>query len=78
MDGENHFAAWPTALYGLVLLMAGVGLRDPAAVDHRLAGSRFALAFGPRWVSLGLYVLVALEWLIPDRRIERVLGEGEA
>lgn len=22
--GENHFAAWPTALYGLVLLMAGV------------------------------------------------------
>ncbi len=29
-------------------------------------------------MSLGLYVLVALEWLIPDRRIERVLGEGEA
>jgi uncharacterized membrane protein len=27
-----------------------------------------------RWVSLGLYTLVALLWLIPDRRIERVLS----
>jgi uncharacterized membrane protein len=22
--GENHFAAWPTAVYGIVLLLAGV------------------------------------------------------
>ena len=27
-----------------------------------------------RWVSLGLYALVALLWLIPDRRIERALA----
>jgi hypothetical protein len=26
-----------------------------------------------RWIALSLYVLVALLWLIPDRRIERVL-----
>ena len=26
-----------------------------------------------RWVSLSLYVLTALIWLVPDRRIERVL-----
>jgi uncharacterized membrane protein len=32
-----------------------------------------ALAFANRWVSLGLYVAVAVMWLIPDRRIERVL-----
>jgi len=32
-----------------------------------------ALAFANRWVSMGLYVAVAVMWLIPDRRIERVL-----
>jgi hypothetical protein len=26
------------------------------------------------WISEALYVLVALIWLIPDRRIERVLS----
>jgi len=28
------------------------------------------LAFADRWVALGLYVVVALMWLVPDRRIE--------
>ena len=28
------------------------------------------LAFVSRWISLGLYVTVALMWLIPDRRLE--------
>ena len=27
------------------------------------------LAFVNRWVALGLYVVVALMWLIPDRRL---------
>ena len=31
------------------------------------------LAFADRWVGLALYVLVALLWLIPDRRVERAL-----
>jgi uncharacterized membrane protein len=35
-----------------------------------------ALAFKAPWASLGIYALVALTWLIPDRRIERVLGAG--
>jgi len=35
-------------------------------------------AFWSHWVSQGLYVLVALFWLIPDRRIERVLSGKEA
>lgn len=30
------------------------------------------------WISSALYVLVALLWLIPDRRIERVLQESVA
>ena len=33
------------------------------------------LAFVATWASIALYVVVALIWLVPDRRIERVLAE---
>ena len=33
------------------------------------------LAFVNRWIAAGLYVAVAFLWLIPDRRIERVLAK---
>ena len=32
------------------------------------------LAFVDRWAAVAIYVTVALVWLVPDRRIERVLG----
>ena len=35
------------------------------------------LAFWSQWISLGLYVLVALIWLVPDRRIEHALTGKE-
>jgi uncharacterized membrane protein len=35
------------------------------------------MAFISRWVSIGLYVLVALIWLVPDRRIEKALSLNE-
>ena len=35
------------------------------------------LAFLLPAASLAVYVLVALVWLVPDRRIERVLGRGQ-
>ena len=35
-----------------------------------------ACAFFVPWVSQGLYVAVALIWLIPDRRIARSLADG--
>jgi uncharacterized membrane protein len=35
------------------------------------------LAFVNTWISGALYGLMALIWLIPDRRIERVLTESE-
>ena len=96
--GENHFAAWPCALYGFVLLMSGFAywLLQHAIIAAQGKGSilkkaigrdvkgyfslvlyvvAIALAFYWNWVSLGIYVLVALIWLVPDRRIERVLGE---
>jgi uncharacterized membrane protein len=33
------------------------------------------LSFVNPWIAFGLYVLVAVIWFIPDRRIERVLAE---
>jgi uncharacterized membrane protein len=33
------------------------------------------LAFVSPWISCGTYAFVALIWLIPDRRIERVISE---
>jgi uncharacterized membrane protein len=35
-------------------------------------------AFWSQWTSQALYVLVALVWLVPDKRIERVLAGKEA
>ena len=36
------------------------------------------LAFVNRWVALGLYVVVALMWLIPDRRLgNRLVAPSE-
>ena len=35
------------------------------------------LAFWAQWMSQALYVVVALVWLVPDRRIEHVLATKE-
>ena len=37
--------------------------------------SAIPIAFVERWVSVALYVLVALMWFTPDRRIERAIGD---
>ena len=39
--------------------------------------SAIGLAFASRWVAVAIYAFVALIWVIPDRRIERVLIRGE-
>ena len=36
------------------------------------------MAFWWEWISLGIYVAVALIWLIPDRRIEKELRRADA
>jgi hypothetical protein len=33
------------------------------------------LAFVSSWISIAIYVIVAVMWLVPDRRIENVFGE---
>jgi uncharacterized membrane protein len=35
-----------------------------------------AAAFRATWISQALYLLVALMWLIPDRRIENALANS--
>ena len=35
-----------------------------------------ALAFVSPWMSIALYVLVAAIWLVPDRRIEKVISDS--
>jgi uncharacterized membrane protein len=47
----------------------GRDLKGKASPVLYLAG--IALAYPARWVALGFYVVVALMWLVPDRRIER-------
>ena len=96
--GENHFATTPTAVYGVVLLFAGIAYyilqstivarqgRDSALA--RALGSDWkgklspilylcavGLAFVNRWIAVGIYVAVALIWLVPDRRLERGFAE---
>ncbi|HLF88896.1 MAG TPA: TMEM175 family protein [Anaerolineales bacterium] len=96
--GENEFAAWPVAWYGVVLWFSGLAyyfltktllkLHDQ---DSALAKAlkwnikeimslvvytiAIPLAFVNSWIAGGLYVFVAVIWLIPDTRIERTLDE---
>jgi uncharacterized membrane protein len=95
--GENHFAALPTALYGVVLLMAAIayeilvwailaadapGAPLAAAVGRDVKGKispvfyaiAIPSAFFHEWIADGIYIGVALMWLVPDRRIERMLS----
>ena len=68
--GENHFAAAPTALYGMVLLMAAIAYYLLQQVIIRAEGhdSILKMAVGRDWkgkVSLVLYLVaigVALHW----------------
>jgi len=95
--GENEFAAVPSAVYGVVLLMAALAWTLLQAQIIRAQGSHSLLkralgsdmkgrlsplmylgGIGASFVGPGLalifYVGVALMWLVPDKRIERVLN----
>lgn len=92
--GENHFAPWPVALYGVVMLGSGVayfiltrvliaangedstlatavGRDTKGKISVLLYSAAVPLAFLSAWAACAIYVLVALMWLCPDRRIER-------
>jgi len=94
--GENHFAAWPVALYGAVLLFAAVayfilaralvslhgeesmlgtalGKDFKGKISIVICAAAIPLAFVKWWFACALYVLIAVMWLVPDRRIEKTL-----
>jgi uncharacterized membrane protein len=97
--GENHFAALPVALYGVVLLFAAIAyfILTRVLIAHHGQDSALAKALGKdfkgkvsvvlyaagiplsfvsSWLACGLYVVVAIMWLIPDRRIEHELTDS--
>ena len=94
--GENHFATFSVALYGMVLLFAAIAyfILTRALIASHGRESALATALGQdfkgkvsvviyavaillsyvnSWFACMLYMLVALLWLIPDRRIEKTL-----
>jgi uncharacterized membrane protein len=96
--GDHLTAPWPTSVYGVILLAAGLAYvvlqgriialqgsnsRLLAAVGRDVKGKLSAalyaaaipLAFVRWWIADGLYVLVALIWLVPDPRIESRLKD---
>ena len=56
-------------------LRAAVGADRKGVISVALYALAIVLSFANRWVSVALYVAVAVMWLVPDRRIERVIGE---
>ncbi len=96
--GGNHFAGVPVAVYGSIMLMAGVAyfVLSRLLISHHGKDSALAVALGKDYkgiaslmlyivaivlsfkdsrISIWIYVLVALMWFIPDRRIEKVIAK---
>ena len=96
--GENHFAPVPTAVYGMVLLLAAMAYwilqrliirsQGPNSLLRRAIGGDWKGNLSPVLYAIGIlaalaapyfavaiYALVAAMWLVPDRRIERVLRD---
>jgi uncharacterized membrane protein len=59
------------------LLATAIGKDRKGKISPVLYLAAIPLAFVSVWISIGLYVFVALMWLVPDRRIERVLEKRE-
>ena len=55
------------------LLSAAIGKDLKGKISPLIYAAAIPSAFVSPWIAGSLYVLVALMWLIPDRRIERVL-----
>ena len=99
--GENHFGRLPSALYGVVLLMAAIaywilqqiiiGCEGPNSLLARAVGSDWKGKLSPLfyvaaimstmirpWLAQVFYVVVAVIWFIPDRRIEQVVRQNSS
>jgi uncharacterized membrane protein len=69
------------ALQQAIIRRQGVGSTLAVAVGRDVKGklspllytAGIALAYVNRWTAVAAYVLVALMWLVPDRRVERTI-----
>jgi len=57
------------------VLASALGRDVKGKISPLLYAAAVALAFVDAWLSIAIYALVAVMWLIPDRRIERALRE---
>ncbi len=57
------------------LLASAIGSDWKGKISPALYLIAIPLSFLSAWIASGIYVLVALLWLIPDRRIERALAQ---
>jgi uncharacterized membrane protein len=58
------------------VLASALGRDVKGKISPLLYAAAVALAFVDAWLSITIYTLVAVMWLVPDRRIEKVLGES--
>jgi uncharacterized membrane protein len=95
--GENFDAPAPVAVYGVVLLFAGIAyfILTKRLIHQHGKASALAVSIGRDrkgvisvtvyavaiplallrpWIACCCYVLVAVMWLLPDRRIEKQLS----
>ncbi len=56
-------------------LATAVGRDFKGKVSLVIYAAAIPFAFVVSWIAFGLYVLVAVIWLIPDRRIEKTLSQ---
>jgi uncharacterized membrane protein len=58
------------------VLASALGRDLKGKISPLLYAAAIVLAFVEPWLSIALYGLVAVLWLVPDQRIERTLREG--
>lgn len=59
------------------LLQRAIGKDWKGKISPVLYAIAIPAAFWLEWISISIYVLVAILWLVPDKRIERVLERAE-
>jgi uncharacterized membrane protein len=57
-------------------LAAALGRDLKGKISPVIYTAAIPLTFLNRWVALALYVVVALMWLVPDRRLESKINQG--
>src|SRR5262245_39557244 len=61
------------AVNGDAVIAKAIGRDFKGKISVVIYAAAIAISFFAAWLSMALYVLVAAIWLIPDRRIERVI-----